>query len=86
MDGRWVFTSANGGTCGMNFGAGASEGTIAPEGGCPERFFTSRKWTLEQSALVIRDHNGRPLAQLAVVAPDRFEGKSATGPAVTLAR
>jgi hypothetical protein len=86
MDGRWVFSSATGGKCNMNFGGGTGEGTIAPEGGCPDRFFTSRKWTFEQGALVIRDHNGRPLAQLAVSAPDRFEGQAAAGPGVTLTR
>jgi hypothetical protein len=86
MDGRWVFSASAGGSCGMNFGGGPGEGTIAPEGGCPDRFFTSRKWTFEQGTLVIRDHNGRPLAQLAVATPDRFEGQSATGPGVTLSR
>jgi hypothetical protein len=88
MPGRWTLNSPGRGQCNMNFGAGAAgnEGTIAPEGGCPDRFFTSRKWTLEQGNLVIRDHNDRPLAQLAAAASDRFEGQSATGPAVTLAR
>jgi hypothetical protein len=88
MAGRWVLASSSGGKCSMNFAAapGAGEGTIAPEGGCPGRFFTSRKWTFEQGALVIRDHTGQPLAQLAMAAPDRFEGKAAVGPAVSLTR
>ena len=65
MTGRWVLASPNMGFCGMNFGggAGAVEGTIAPEGGCPGNFFTSRKWVFEDSALVIRDHTGQPLAR-----------------------
>ena len=61
----------------MTFGAAApaaSEGTIAPEGGCPGKFFTSRKWTFDQGGLTIRDHNGQPLAQLSD-AGRRFEGK-----------
>lgn len=51
----------------MKFGSdpGAIEGTIAPEGGCPAKFFTSRKWTFEHDALIIRDHKGEPLAQLS---------------------
>ena len=60
---------------------GAGEGTIAPEGGCPGNFYTSRKWTFEQGALVIRDHNGQPLAQLALAGPGRFEGKATNGAA-----
>jgi len=49
--------------------AGRRRSTIAPEGGCPGNFYTSRKWTFEQDALVIRDHNGQPLGQLALAAP-----------------
>ena len=72
----------------MTFGGtpDAGEGTIAPEGGCPANFFTSRKWTFEQGALVIRDHNGQPLGQLAQSAPGRFDGKAASGQQVLLSR
>ncbi len=65
MGGRWVLAAAGASQCNMTFGAGASEfeGTIAPEGGCPGNFFTSRKWTFEQGSLVIRDHTGTPLAR-----------------------
>ena len=63
-----------------------AEGTIAPEGGCPGNFYTSRKWTFEQGALVIRDHNGQPLGQLGLGAPGRFDGKAANGQPVTLTR
>ena len=72
----------------MTFGAagrGAVEGTIAPEGGCPGKFFTSRKWTFEQGSLVMRDHNGQPLAQLSG-AGGRFDGKATSGEPVTLTR
>ena len=72
----------------MTFGAAQSEGegTIAPEGGCPGNFYTSRKWTFEQGSLVIRDHNGQPLGQLAQAAPGRFDGKATNGQQVLLSR
>jgi hypothetical protein len=80
MNGRWVLSSTAGGVCAMNFSsAGASEGTIRPEGGCPGKFFTSRKWTYEGNSLVIRNHNSEPLGQLSTVAPSRFEGQMAAG-------
>jgi hypothetical protein len=82
MAGRWLLTAPNSPPCGMMFGAG---GTIAPEGGCPGNFFTSRHWTLEQSGLVINDHNNEPLAQLHFVG-GHFEGKATSGLSVTLAR
>ena len=87
MGGRWVLASGPG-QCGMNFGGApeAPEGTIAPEGGCPGNFYTSRKWTFEQTGLVIRDHNGQPLAQLAIAGPGRLEGKATNGAPITLAR
>lgn len=88
MAGRWTLTSTAGGACAMNFRAapGAAEGAIAPEGGCPGSFFTSRKWTFEASGLVIRDHTGKPLAQLAAAGPSRFEGKASAGAGLTLSR
>jgi hypothetical protein len=88
MAGRWLLGSAGSGQCTMTFGgnAGAGEGTIAPEGGCPGSFFTSRKWTFEPAGLVIRDHTGAPLAQLAQAGPGRFEGKATGGLQVTLTR
>jgi hypothetical protein len=88
MGGRWTLTGASGGTCTMNIGGphGASEGSIAPEGGCPGSFFTSRKWVFEQDTLIIRDHKGQPLGRLAFTAPGRFEGLATTGVAISLAR
>ncbi|MEJ0076126.1 MAG: AprI/Inh family metalloprotease inhibitor [Alphaproteobacteria bacterium] len=87
MAGRWLLASGPA-QCGMNFGGApeAPEGTIAPEGGCPGNFYTSRKWTFDQTGLVIRDHNGQPLAQLALAGPGRFEGKATAGASITLAR
>jgi hypothetical protein len=88
MAGRWLFSSPNRGQCSMTFGAAnatASEGTIAPEGGCPGKFFTSRKWTYDQNGLTMRDHTGQPLAQLSG-AGGRFDGKATTGEPVALGR
>ena len=88
MAGRWLFSSPSRGQCNMTFGAAnatASEGTIAPEGGCPGKFFTSRKWTYDQNGLTMRDHNGQPLAQLSG-AGGHFDGKATTGEPVALAR
>ena len=88
MPGRWQLSAPGQSQCAMNFnaGAGEGEGTIAPEGGCPGNFYTSRKWTFEQGALVLRDHNGQPLGQLAQSAPGRFDGKATNGQQVLLSR
>jgi hypothetical protein len=88
MAGRWLLSSPGRGQCHMTFGAGsptAADGTIRPEGGCPGKFFTSRKWTFEPSGLVIRDHNGQPLAQLSAAASG-FNGTATSGEPVTLLR
>jgi len=87
MAGRWVLASGPS-QCAMNFGgaAEAPEGTIAPEGGCPGNFYTSRKWTFQEGALLIRDHTGAQLAEVALAGPGRFEGKAANGAPITLAR
>ena len=90
MPGRWMLSSPNRGQCGMNFSGGvkAIEGTIAPEGGCPGNFFTSRKWALEEGNVVIRDHNGAQLALLtpAAAGGSWFEGKSTSGERIMLSR
>ncbi len=73
----------------MTFGASgpdAAEGVIAPGGGCPFNFFTSRKWTYGESGLTVRDHNGQALAQLTSTGPTRFEGRTGAGQDVTLSR
>ncbi len=89
MAGRWTLSSPGRGQCAMTFGAGpanAAEGTIAPEGGCPGAFYTSRKWTFDSTGLVIRDHNAKPLAQLSASDGGRFDGQATGGDAITLAR
>jgi hypothetical protein len=71
----------------MTLGAtpGAAEGTIAPAGGCPGNFFTSRKWTFEHDMLIIRDHKSETLAELSFSA-GRFQGQATGGGSITLAR
>jgi len=88
MAGRWQLASTAGGACAMVFtaSAGSGEGTIAPQGGCPGKFFTSRRWVYDQDALVIRDHKGEPLARLAFSPPARFEGQAAPGETISLSR
>jgi Protease inhibitor Inh len=88
MAGRWQLASTAGGACAMTFATtpGSGEGTIAPEGGCPGNFFTSRRWVYDQGALVIRNHTGASLASLAFSPPARFEGQTATGETVSLTR
>jgi Protease inhibitor Inh len=87
LTGRWKLTAAAGGACFMNFGhmPGAAQGTIAPEGGCPGNFYTSRKWTFEQGALIIRDHKSEVLAELSFSA-GHFEGHQTGGGALSLSR
>jgi hypothetical protein len=87
LSGKWRLSAAGGTSCLMTFGdaPGAAQGSIAPAGGCPGNFFTSRKWTYEQGALVIHDHKGETLAQLSF-AVDHFEGQGANGTALTLSR
>jgi len=86
LAGKWRLSVAGGSACAMTFGGstGASDGSIAPAGGCPGNFFTSRKWSYENDKLVIRNHKGEVLAQLSF-ANGHFEGQGAAG-AVTLAR
>jgi len=88
MAGRWLFSSPSRGQCNMTFGASspaAADGTIAPEGGCPGKFYMSRKWTYDQTGLTLRDHNGQPLAQLAGEGGN-FQGKATSGEPVALMR
>jgi hypothetical protein len=84
--GKWRLSVAGSSACTMTFGGstGASDGSIAPAGGCPGSFFTSRKWSYENDRLVIRNHKGEVLTQLSFTG-GHFEGQAAGG-SVTLAR
>ena len=86
--GRWTLSSPGMTSCAMTFGAvqDATEGTIAPAGGCPFNFFTSRKWNYGEAGLTIRDHNAQTLAQLKSAGAGRFQGKTAAGQDVALSR
>jgi hypothetical protein len=88
LAGRWLLSSPGRGQCSMTFGSTAptaAEGTIAPAGGCPGKFFTSRKWTYDSAGLTIRDHKGEALAQLASEGGG-FQGKAVSGEPVALMR
>jgi Protease inhibitor Inh len=86
LAGRWRLAAASG-ACLMTFAPapGGADGTIAPAGGCPGNFFTSRKWTFEHDMLIIRDHKNEALAELSFAAA-RFQGQAAGGGSITLAR
>lgn len=88
MAGRWRIVSASGGACAMTFTApaGATEGAIAPEGGCPGNFYMSRRWMFEQDSLVIEDHNRKQLVQMKQNTARRFEGEMANRELVWLER
>ena len=89
LAGRWTLSATGSTSCAMTFGANtpdATEGTIAPGGGCPFNFFTSRKWSYTEAGLTLRDHNAQSLAQLSPAGPNRFEGKTGAGQDVALSR
>jgi len=87
LAGRWRLAAPGSGGCFMNFGhaPGAVQGTIAPEGGCPGSFFTSRKWTFERNTLIIRNHKDEPLALLSF-SGGRLEGHETGGAPLSLSR
>lgn len=87
MPGRWMLSAPNAPVCGMNFSAAAGklEGSVMPEGGCPGRFFTSRRWVLNKDTLTIIDDGNEPLATLTF-ANGQFDGKSVNEMPVSMAR
>lgn len=87
MPGRWILSAPKAPACGMMFSANSDKpnGTIVPEGGCPERFFLSRRWSLQQGVLTISDDDDNMLATLHLTG-GRFEGKSNVDTPVMLAR
>ena len=89
LAGRWTLAALGSTSCAMTLGANnpdATEGTIAPGGGCPFNFFTSRKWSYTEAGLTLRDHNAQALAQLTPDGPNRFEGKTSSGQEIALSR
>jgi hypothetical protein len=87
MSGRWILTAPNAPSCGVTFAApaGAQQGVVDPEGGCPANFFTGRRWALADGILTVTDEARRPLARLTF-AGDRFAGQSSDGVPLTLIR
>ena len=88
LSGLWTLDSPGHGQCRMTLGAAAAagaEGTIAPQGGCPGKFYMSRKWTYDAAGLTIKDHTGKPLAQLTSEGGN-FQGQATGGEPVTLMR
>ena len=87
MNGRWVLTAPKAPPCTTTFagGTGALTGTIAPDGGCPERFFLSRHWSIDANGLTISDDEAKPLGTLTF-SGGQFSGTSAAGTPVTLTR
>ena len=89
LAGRWTLSATGSTSCAVTFGANnpdATEGTIAPGGGCPYNFFTSRKWNYTEAGRTLRDHNAQALAQLTPAGLNRFEGKTNAGQDVALSR
>ncbi|HXD45074.1 MAG TPA: AprI/Inh family metalloprotease inhibitor [Pseudolabrys sp.] len=87
MNGRWLLTAPNAPPCGLNFAGspGALAGTISPEGGCPERFYLSRRWSIGESGLTIGDEDNNMLGALTF-SGGQFSGTSASGTPVKLTR
>jgi len=63
----------------LNSAVGALEGHCCAGGRLSRKAFASRKWTFEQNSLVLRNHNGEPLAQLGSAEPGKLEGRSTHG-------
>src|SRR5579863_4444131 len=55
LAGKWKLSAPTGG-CLMTLTdePGATDGKIAPAGGCPGNFFMSRKWSYDHNALTIQ--------------------------------
>jgi len=87
MTGRWILAAPNAPTCGMNFNgaAGAQQGSVVPEGGCPGNFYTGRHWSLNDGTLTIVDDQNQTLASFTR-AGNGFEGQATTSMPVTLSR
>jgi protease inhibitor Inh len=87
LPGRWILSTANAPTCGLEFGgaAGGRGGSVSPDGGCPGKFYMSRRWSMEDGAITITDAENQPLAHFRLVG-DRYEGQSTGGTSMTLSR
>ncbi len=89
LTGHWMLSAPTAPACGMELSGAPDQqqGTAIPEGGCPEHFYKSKRWTFAQETrtLTITDDENEPLAQLKL-SGGQFIGQSTTGTPVTLAR
>jgi len=87
IPGRWILSTTNAPSCGLEFGGAASgrAGSVSPDGGCPGKLYTSRRWSMDDGAIMITDGENQPLAHFRLVG-DRYEGRSASGTPMTLSR
>jgi hypothetical protein len=87
IPGRWILSTANAPTCGLEFGgaAGGRAGSVSPDGGCPGKFYMSRRWSMDDGGITITDAEKQPLAHFRLVG-DRYEGQSTGGTSMTLSR
>ena len=87
IPGRWILSTANAPTCGLEFGGAASgrTGSISPDGGCPGKFYLSRRWSMDDGAITITDEQDQPLAYFRLVG-DRYEGQTTSGTPMILSR
>jgi hypothetical protein len=87
IPGRWILSTANAPTCGLEFGGAASDrvGSVSPDGGCPEKLYTSRRWSMDERAITIINAENQPLAHFRLVG-DRYEGRSMNGTPMILSR
>jgi hypothetical protein len=86
MSGRWRLVSMRGAACAMTFTSEGSEGSIAPEGGCPANFYTSRRWVFDQGSLIIQDHNRKTLVTMKHNPSGSFDGELSSRELVRLER
>jgi hypothetical protein len=87
VPGRWILSTANAPTCGIEFGGAVSgrAGSVSPDGGCPGKFYTSRRWSMSEGSITITDAENQPVAHFRLVG-DRYEGQSTSGMPMTLSR
>src|SRR4029078_718608 len=63
IPGRWILSTANAPLGGLECGGAASAraGSVSPDGGCPEKFYMSRRWSMDGGAITITDAENQPL-------------------------
>ncbi|MGB8560597.1 MAG: hypothetical protein WCD62_19455 [Pseudolabrys sp.] len=84
LPGRWLLTTPNARLADWNLAARLGRATerLRPMAG---DFYTSRRWAMEGGTLTIANERNEPLAQFKF-AGNQFEGRSAAGTPVILAR